>query len=69
MILLRLAWRNVLRNRRRTILAGLAIGIGLAGIIFVDGLLVGVEAAMIRFATSTFLGHAQIHSEDFRTTL
>ena len=69
MILLRLAWRNVLRNRRRTILAGLAIGIGLAGIIFVDGLLVGVEAAMIRSATSTFLGHAQIHSEDFRTTL
>lgn len=69
MILLRLAWRNVLRNRRRTILAGLAIGIGLAGIIFVDGLLVGMEAAMIRSATSTFLGHAQIHSEDFRTTL
>jgi ABC-type lipoprotein release transport system permease subunit len=68
-ILLRLAWRNVLRNRRRTLLAGLAIGIGLAGIIFTDGLLVGMKRTMIRSATSTFLGHAQIHSEGFRTTL
>ena len=43
MLLLRLAWRNVLRNRRRTILTGLAIGIGLAGIIFADGQLVGMK--------------------------
>ena len=52
--LLRLAWRNILRNGRRTFLAGLAIGIGLAAMMFTDALMVGMERNMIAAATGTF---------------
>lgn len=68
-MLLKLAWRNVLRNKRRTVLSGLAVGIGLAAMIFVDGLYKGMLESMIRTATDTFLGQAQIHAEGFRNTL
>jgi ABC-type lipoprotein release transport system permease subunit len=61
-MLLKLAWRNVLRNKRRTVLSGLAVGVGLAAMIFVDGLYKGMLESMIRTATDTFLGQGQIHA-------
>ncbi len=63
---LKLAWRNIFRNRRRTFLTGLIIGIGLAAMIFVDAYIVGMKDGMISSATSSFLGHAQIHREGFQ---
>ncbi len=68
-LLLKLAWRNVLRNKRRTVLSGFAVGIGLASLMFVDGLYIGMLESMIRTATDTFMGQGQIHSEGFRDTL
>ncbi len=68
-LLLKLAWRNVLRNKRRTILSGLAVGIGLASLMFVDGLYQGMIESMIRTATDTLLGQGQIHASGFRDTL
>ncbi|MFZ5981040.1 MAG: ABC transporter permease [Candidatus Zixiibacteriota bacterium] len=65
---LKLAWRNLLRNKRRTFIAGTAIGIGLAALIYVDALILGMEANMIESATSTYLGEGQIHRDGFRTT-
>ncbi|MBN1213567.1 MAG: ABC transporter permease [candidate division Zixibacteria bacterium] len=65
---LKLAWRNLFRNKRRTFIAGTAIGIGLAALIFVDALMIGMEDNMISAATSTFLGEGQIHREGFRET-
>ena len=64
----KLAWRNILRNKRRTFIAGIAIGIGLAALIFTDALIIGMKNNMIQSATSTFLGEAQIHHQDFRDT-
>jgi len=64
---LRLAWRNLFRNKRRTFIAGTAIGIGLAAMIFVDAL--WEEENMIRTVTGTFTGEAQIHAEGYRQTL
>ena len=63
---LTLAWRNMLRNKRRTIIAGLAVGIGLGSIIFIDALFIGMERNMIRSATASFMGEAQIHRIGFR---
>jgi ABC-type lipoprotein release transport system permease subunit len=68
-VLIKIAWRNVLKHRRRTVLSGLAVGIGLAGMVFVDGLYKGMLESMIRTATDTFLGQGQIHAEGFRNTL
>jgi ABC-type lipoprotein release transport system permease subunit len=67
-IYLKLAWRNLLRNKRRSLIAGTAIGIGLASLIFVDALVVGMERNMVESATSTFLGDGQIQRKGFRRT-
>ena len=66
LILIKLAWRNIFRNKRRTIIAATAIGIGLAALIFVDALMIGMTENMVRTATASFLGDAQIHREGFR---
>jgi len=65
---IKLAWRNIFRNKRRTFIAGTAIGIGLAAMIFTDALMLGMKDNMIKSATESFLGEAQIHHEDFRLT-
>lgn len=66
---IKLAWRNIFRSKRRTIIAGIAIGIGLASMIFTDALIIGMQRNMINSATESFLGEGQIHGEKFRETL
>ncbi|MGD8394774.1 MAG: ABC transporter permease [Candidatus Eiseniibacteriota bacterium] len=63
---LRLAWRNLLRNKRRTFIAGTAIGIGLAALVFVDALMLGMNRHMIRSATASFMGEGQVHRDGYR---
>ena len=63
--ILKLAWRNIFRNKRRTFIAAIAIGIGLAALIFVDALMIGMTENMVRTATASFLGDAQIHRKGF----
>lgn len=65
---IKLAWRNIFRNTRRTIIAGIAIGIGLASMIFTDALMIGMKDNMIKSATTSFLGEGQIHRSGFRLT-
>ncbi len=67
-MLLKLAWRNMFRNKRRTFIAGTAIGIGLAALIFSDALIIGMKENMIHTATASFMGEGQIHAEGFRET-
>jgi ABC-type lipoprotein release transport system permease subunit len=68
-LLVKLAWRNLFRNTRRTVLSGLAVGLGLAALIFYDALVIGMTNTMIETATATLPGQAQIHHAGFRTTL
>ena len=67
LILAKLAWRNIFRNKRRTLIASIAIGIGLTALIFIDAFMIGMAETMIRTATASF-GDAQIHREGFRDT-
>ncbi len=67
-LFVKLAWRNIFRNKRRTLIAGVAIGIGLASLIFVDALIIGMKQNMIKSATSSFIGEGQIHNAEFRDT-
>lgn len=62
----KLAWRNIFRNKRRSLIAGSAIGLGLAAMMFADALIKGMEASLLESATSSFMGEAQIHGEGFR---
>ena len=66
LILAKLAWRNIFRNKRRTLIAATAMGIGLTALIFIDAFMIGMQETMIRTATASFLGDAQIHREGFR---
>lgn len=54
MLFLKLAWRNLFRNKRRTLLAGLMIGLGLAAMITTDAIAIGTIDNMISSATDTF---------------
>lgn len=65
---IKLAWRNLFRNKRRTLIAGLALGIGLAALIFVDALTIGMIDCMVRMATSSYLGEGQVMAGEFRST-
>lgn len=68
-ILMALVLRNLIRHKRRTLLASLAVGVGLAALIFTDGFMLSMEENMIRAATTTFLGDGQIHAAGFRESL
>lgn len=64
-LVIKLAWRNIFRNKRRTILSVLAIGVGLAAMMFADALIVSLGETMVRSATEDFSGNAQIHQSEF----
>jgi ABC-type lipoprotein release transport system permease subunit len=64
----KLAWRNIFRNKRRTYITGTAIAIGLAALIFLDALYIGMANNMIASATASFTGEGQIHARDFIET-
>lgn len=65
---IRLAYRNLLRNKRRTVIAGVAIGIGLAALVFTDALMLGMNDHLVHSGTATFLGEGQVHRSGFRET-
>jgi len=50
------------------LISSLAIGMGLAALILSDGVMIGLVRVMVKLATSSFLGEAQIQSADFRQT-
>lgn len=64
-LVIKLAWRNIFRNKRRTILSVLAIGVGLAAMMFADALIISLGETMVRSATEDFSGNAQIHQSEF----
>ncbi len=63
-----ISWRNVLRNKRRTVITGLAIGTGLAAMMFSDALYAGMNEYTAHSVTTTWMGEAQIHTEGFLET-
>ncbi|MFB0535292.1 MAG: ABC transporter permease [Anaerolineae bacterium] len=64
--LLRMAWRNVWRNWRRTVIAGIAIALGLAFILLYDGMLSGMNEALYGNTVKLQGGHVQVHAPGFR---
>jgi len=64
----KLAWRNIFRNKRRTFITGTAIAIGMASLIFLDAIYIGMADNMIASATASFTGEGQIHARGFLQT-
>ena len=62
---LRLAWRNVWRQRRRTFLIAGAMGVIMALLVFYDGMLVGFEQAIYGNAIEVMGGNLQVHAPGY----
>ncbi|MCI0555326.1 MAG: FtsX-like permease family protein [Anaerolineae bacterium] len=63
---LRLAWRNIWRHRRRTVIIVLAMGLSLALMMFYDGLIDGFNQAIAQNAVRVLGGNIQVHAEGYR---
>jgi putative ABC transport system permease protein len=64
-MILRLAWRNIWRNRRRSVIVMVAIAIGLTSLALTDSIYNGVIVQMFRDQVGTHVGHLQIHRRGF----
>lgn len=64
-MVLHLAWRNLRRNRRRTLLTLATLIVGCGMIIFNNALFYGATVAMIEDAVFLNTGHLQIFDKDF----
>ncbi len=65
-IIARLAWRNLWRNHRRTIIMLAAIVVGVWAMIFMTALMRGMVDDMVKDGVSVLPGHVQIHHPAFR---
>jgi len=64
---LRLAWRNIWRHRRRTIIIVTAMGLGLSLMMMYDGLVDGFNQAIYGNAIKVLGGNLQVHAEGYGT--
>lgn len=62
--MLRLAWRNVWRNLRRSLINAAAMGFGLAAIMFGQSLIKSLQAQLVEKSTGSITGHLQIQRQD-----
>jgi ABC-type lipoprotein release transport system permease subunit len=65
-LFLRLAWRNIWRHRRRTVIIMLAMGLSLGMMIMYDGLIDGFNNAIYGNAIRVMGGNIQIHAAGYR---
>src|SRR6266508_5870862 len=63
---LRLAWRNIWRHRRRTVIIVLAMGLSLGMMMFYDGLMDGFNNAIAGNAVRVLGGNVQVHAAGYR---
>jgi ABC-type lipoprotein release transport system permease subunit len=63
---LKMAWRNMWRNWRRTVIAMVAIVLGLILLLFMDGVIKGSDQAIFGNAVRLYGGNIQVHASGFR---
>jgi putative ABC transport system permease protein len=66
MLFFSMAWRNIWRNRRRSLLTVMAIALGLAFNIFMRGIGDGFHEQMVDNSVRAEIGHIQIHRAGYR---
>jgi len=66
LLYLRLAWRNIWRHRRRTLIIVVAMGLAMAMMVFYDGLMDGFNQAIYGSAIRVLGGNIQIHAQGYR---
>ena len=65
MIVLRLGWRNLWRNPRRSLITISAVGCGYACLIVLIGLTMGLAGQMLKNGTGLLMGDLQLHHSSY----
>lgn len=65
MVFFKIAWRNVLRNKFRSLITTFSIGIGFASLVFIRSFVDGADYQMVENYTNLISGHIQIHKKGF----
>lgn len=65
-IVSRLAWRNLWRNHRRTLIMIAAVSVGIWAMMFMTALMRGMVNEMVRDSVRSLPGHVQVHHPDYR---
>lgn len=65
-ILTTVAWRNVWRNHRRTLIMLAAIAVGVWSMVWLTAIMRGMVDQMIKDSIENFTGHIQIHALGYR---
>ena len=66
MMLFTIAWRNIWRNRRRSLIIMVSIIVGVASTMVSDGLSIGMVHQMLENKIGSHVSHIQIHARGFR---
>lgn len=64
-MILKIAWRNILRNRRRTMIIGASIIVGVAALMVYDSFMKGMGKQMINLQIQTDVGHIHVSRKGF----
>ncbi|MGV8073810.1 MAG: ABC transporter permease [Syntrophobacteraceae bacterium] len=66
---IRLAMKNLLRYKRRTLLTGMLIAVGVVAVIVFDGLSGSFKRAILGQITDSLLSHLQVHSKGYMASI
>jgi ABC-type lipoprotein release transport system permease subunit len=66
---IKIAWRNILRNRARSFITIAAVAAGLCALIFLKSFVDGADHQMIANYTDLLAGHIQIHKAGFQKNM
>ncbi|PIE81005.1 MAG: hypothetical protein CSA11_05980 [Chloroflexi bacterium] len=66
MKIIKMAWHNMWRNWRRTLIASIAIILGMILLIFMDALIKGSDQAIYGNAVRMYGGNVQVHAPGYR---
>jgi putative ABC transport system permease protein len=66
MTTVRIAWRNLGRNRKRSLLAVGAIGLAQTTLVFVNGFMAGSYDQMLQTINGPMIGNVQVHHRQWR---
>lgn len=67
MYTLNMAFRNIGRNKRRSLLAAFSVFIAILSVVFADGFISGILDSVARNITRTQTGHVSIETEEYRS--
>ncbi len=65
-MLINIAWRNIWRNSRRSLLVMVSLIVGVVAVMGLDGLMNGMLNQMLFNRINTDVGHIQIHKKGYR---